>query len=41
MNARWHRNILEAVRLGDAPAAAAAMREQFSGVHQRLNLPPE
>src|SRR4051812_9440811 len=41
MNARWHRNILEAVRRGDAPAAAAAMREQFSGVHQRLNLPPE
>jgi DNA-binding FadR family transcriptional regulator len=41
MNARWHRNILEAVRRGDAPAAAAAMREQFSGVRQRLNLPPE
>lgn len=40
-NARWHRNILEAVHHGDAPAAAAAMREQFSGVRARLNVAPE
>jgi DNA-binding FadR family transcriptional regulator len=37
-NARWHRNILDAVRRGDAPAAMAAMREQFTGARQRLAL---
>jgi DNA-binding FadR family transcriptional regulator len=40
-NARWHRDILEAVRRGDADGAAAAMREQFTGIRTRLNLAPE
>ncbi|HEX5505081.1 MAG TPA: FCD domain-containing protein [Thermomicrobiales bacterium] len=35
-NARWHRDILDAVRAGDAAAAVAAMREQFTGVRARL-----
>ncbi len=38
-NARWHRDILDAVRRGDADAAVTAMRAQFTGVHQRLGLP--
>lgn len=37
-NARWHRNILDAVHRGDAPAAMAAMREQFTGARQRLAI---
>lgn len=37
-NARWHRDILDAVRRCDVPAAAAAMREQFTGVRERLNV---
>jgi DNA-binding FadR family transcriptional regulator len=37
-NARWHRNILDAVRRGDAAAAMAAMREQFTGARERLAL---
>lgn len=37
-NARWHRNILDAVRRGDAAAAMTAMREQFTGARQRLAL---
>lgn len=37
-NARWHRNILEAVRRGEADAAAVAMRQQFTGIRARLNL---
>jgi DNA-binding FadR family transcriptional regulator len=37
-NARWHRAILDAVRRGDAPAAMAAMREQFTGARQRLAI---
>ncbi len=37
-NARWHRNILEAVRRGDADGAVVAMREQFTGIRTRLNL---
>lgn len=41
INARWHRAILDAVRRGDAPAAAVAMREQFTGIRTRLNLAPE
>ncbi len=40
-NARWHRDILEAVRRNDADAAVAAMHEQFTGVRARLNLSPE
>ena len=40
-NARWHRDILEAVRRGDADGAAAAMREQFTGIRTRLSLAPE
>lgn len=40
-NARWHRDILEAVRRGDADGVAAAMREQFTGIRTRLNLAPE
>jgi DNA-binding FadR family transcriptional regulator len=37
-NARWHRNILDAVRRGDAAAGMAAMREQFTGARQRLSI---
>ena len=37
-NARWHRNILEAIRRGDREAAAAAMREQFTGAWNRIVL---
>lgn len=37
-NARWHRDILDAVRRGDAAAAAAAMRAQFTGARERLNV---
>jgi DNA-binding FadR family transcriptional regulator len=40
-NARWHRNILESVRRGDAENAVTAMREQFTGIRTRLNLAPE
>ncbi len=36
-NARWHRAILDAVRRGDADAAAVAMREHFTGIQIRLN----
>jgi DNA-binding FadR family transcriptional regulator len=39
-NARWHRDILDAVRAGDADAAVAAMREQFTGVRSRLAALP-
>ena len=35
-NARWHRAILEAIRRADAPAAVAAMEEQFTGARNRL-----
>ena len=35
-NARWHRAIVEATRHGDPAAAVAAMREQFTGAHDRL-----
>jgi DNA-binding FadR family transcriptional regulator len=38
-NARWHRDILDAVRQGDTTAAAVAMRAQFTGVRGRLGLP--
>ena len=41
VNACWHRDILEAVRRNDADAAVVAMREQFTGVRSRLNLPME
>lgn len=41
VNAGWHRDILEAVRLNDAAAAVVAMREQFTGIRSRLNLPLE
>lgn len=37
-NARWHRNILEAIRRGDREAAAAAMREQFTGAWNHIVL---
>ena len=37
-NARWHRDILDAVRRGDTAAAAVAMRAQFTGVRGRLGL---
>ncbi len=37
-NARWHRDILDAVRQGDTAAAAVAMRAQFAGVRGRLGL---
>lgn len=40
-NARWHRNILESVRRGDAENAVAAMCEQFTGIRTRLNVAPE
>lgn len=40
-NARWHRNILDAMRRDDAEGAMAAMREQFTGIRVRLNLAPE
>lgn len=40
-NARWHRDILDAVRRADATAAAAAMRAQFTGVRERLNVSAE
>jgi DNA-binding FadR family transcriptional regulator len=40
-NARWHRDILDAVQCGDTTAAAAAMRAQFTGVRGRLGLPAE
>ncbi len=39
INARWHRDILDAVQSGDAAAAAMAMRAQFTGVRDRLGLP--
>lgn len=35
-NARWHRAIARATRHGDATAAVAAMREQFTGAHNRV-----
>ena len=38
VNARWHREILEAVRRHDASGAADLMRAQFTGVRSRLNL---
>ncbi|MGI8854950.1 MAG: FadR/GntR family transcriptional regulator [Thermomicrobiales bacterium] len=38
INARWHRDILDAVQSGDAAAAAVAMRAQFTGVRDRLGL---
>ncbi len=40
-NARWHRNILDAVRRDDAEGAVVAMREQFTGIRVRLNLASE
>jgi DNA-binding FadR family transcriptional regulator len=40
-NARWHRDILDAVRRGNTAAAAVAMRAQFTGVRGRLGLPTE
>lgn len=40
MNARWHRDIYLALQQGDASAAVAAMREQFTGVRRRLALDP-
>jgi DNA-binding FadR family transcriptional regulator len=39
-NAHWHRDILDAVRRGDAESAVVAMREQFIGIRTRLNLAP-
>lgn len=35
-NARWHRAIVEAMRLGDEAAAVAAMSEQFTGARKRV-----
>lgn len=35
-NADWHRAIVRAIRAGDAPAAVAAMRQQFTGAHSRI-----
>jgi DNA-binding FadR family transcriptional regulator len=39
-NARWHRDILDAIRRGDAAAAVAAMREQFTGARERIAAAP-
>ena len=39
-NARWHRDILDAVRRGDAAGAVAAMREQFTGARERIAAAP-
>jgi DNA-binding FadR family transcriptional regulator len=37
-NPGWHRAIFQAVQRGDRDAAAAAMREQFTGIRKRIAL---
>ncbi|WP_243859612.1 FadR/GntR family transcriptional regulator [Amycolatopsis arida] len=43
VTARWHRNILDALRAGDEPALRAAVDEHFRGIRARVERaePPE